>query len=64
MTLQISPERNPGEQRARNSEQRQSANPKDVLIELFELLEDYGPNWYTEEHRNRALAALQTLQGS
>jgi hypothetical protein len=29
-----------------------------VLKELFELLEDYAPTWYTEEHHNRAVAAL------
>jgi hypothetical protein len=29
-----------------------------VLEELFELLEDYAPTWYTVEHHNRAVAAL------
>lgn len=29
-----------------------------VLEELFELLEDYAPLWYTEEHHDRILAAL------
>jgi hypothetical protein len=29
-----------------------------VLEELFTLLEDYAPAWYTEEHHNRAVAAL------
>jgi hypothetical protein len=29
-----------------------------VLEELFKLLEDYAPTWYTEEHHNRAVAAL------
>ncbi len=29
-----------------------------VLGELFELLEDYAPAWYTEAHHNRAAAAL------
>ena len=33
-------------------------NPATVLRELFELLEDYAPAWYTEETHNRALAAL------
>jgi hypothetical protein len=32
---------------------------KAVLRELFELLEDYGPLWYTERHHNKAAAALQ-----
>jgi hypothetical protein len=29
-----------------------------VLEELFRLLEDFSPQWYTEEHRNRVVAAL------
>ena len=31
---------------------------KKVLRELFELLEDYAPTWYTEEHHNRLASAL------
>jgi len=31
---------------------------KVVLGELFELLEGYGPVWYTKDHHDRALAAL------
>jgi hypothetical protein len=34
------------------------ASPVAVLKELFELLEDYGPAWYTEENHDRAVAAL------
>ena len=30
----------------------------EVLREIFELLEDYAPSWYTEELHNRAAAAL------
>lgn len=30
----------------------------EVLEELFQLLEDYAPAWYTEKHHNRAVAAL------
>jgi hypothetical protein len=29
-----------------------------VLEEVFELLEDYSPIWYTEEQHDRILAAL------
>ena len=29
-----------------------------VLKELFVLLEDYAPTWYTKEHHDRAIAAL------
>jgi hypothetical protein len=32
-----------------------------VLQELVELLEDYAPTWYTEEHHNRAAAALGAI---
>ena len=31
---------------------------REVLEELFHLLEDYAPAWYTEQHHNRAVAAL------
>ena len=34
--------------------------PVEVLKELFLLLEEFGPRWYTEEHHNRALAALRS----
>ena len=33
-------------------------NNNTVLRELFELLEDYAPSWYTEELHNRAAAVL------
>lgn len=39
-----------------------STNPKVVLKELFELLEEYGPTWYTEELHIRARIALTNLQ--
>jgi hypothetical protein len=35
-----------------------SGNPIEVLEELFELLEDYGPAWYTQKVHDRAVAAL------
>jgi septation ring formation regulator EzrA len=31
---------------------------REVLEELYELLEDYAPAWYTERHHKRAVAAL------
>jgi hypothetical protein len=34
-------------------------NPAAVLRELYELLEDYAPAWYSEEHHERAVAALK-----
>ena len=30
----------------------------DALQMLFDLLEQFAPCWYTEEHRDQALAAL------
>ena len=39
-------------------DQRKPASGSTVLRELFELLEDYAPTWYTEELHNRAAAAL------
>lgn len=33
-------------------------NTRAVLEELFVLLEDYAPTWYTKEHHDRAIAAL------
>ena len=38
--------------------EEQAPSPRAVFEELFQLLEDYAPRWYTEEHRNRAVAAL------
>ena len=35
---------------------------KAVLQELFELLESYSPSWYSEEQRQRALAALKHVE--
>ena len=40
---------------------RRSSEANVALRELFELLEDYAPAWYTEEHHNRAAAALGEL---
>ena len=31
------------------------------FLELFELLEEYAPAWYSEEHHNRAVAARSVL---
>jgi hypothetical protein len=47
-----------------HGKQLQPVNPAKVLAELFELLEEYGPSWYTEEHHNRAIAALLGSRGS
>jgi hypothetical protein len=41
---------------------RTSTNPEAVLKDLFELLEEYGPIWYTEELHARARIALSEFQ--
>jgi len=33
----------------------------EAFLELFDLLEEYAPAWYTEEHHNRAIAARRIL---
>ena len=33
-----------------------------AFLELFELLQEYAPGWYTEQHHNRASAAHRMLQ--
>jgi len=40
----------------------EASNPKPVLEELFELLEDYGPIWYTAELRRHVVSALVLRQ--
>ena len=39
-------------------QERNVLSPETVLKELFVLLEDYAPVWYTKEHHDRAIAAL------
>ena len=39
---------------------RSAPTPSVVLQELFDLLEDYAPMWYTEEMRDRVLSALSS----
>jgi len=36
----------------------------EAFSELFELLEQYAPTWYTQQHHDRALAAQRLLQKS
>jgi len=42
----------------------QSGYVEEVFRELFNLLEQYAPVWYTEGHHSRALAALRALEES
>jgi len=48
----------PGAGSVREFEQLWAGNPVAALEELFELLEEYAPTWYTEAHHNHAIAAL------
>lgn len=34
----------------------------EVFLELFKLLEQHAPAWYSEEQHNRAVIALRVLQ--
>ena len=45
-----------------NGRQRQTQSPSEaeVLLELFNLLEQYAPVWYAEEHHHRAVAAMRS----
>ena len=36
----------------------------EVFREMFNLLREYAPLWYTEQHYSRAVAALRVLQES
>ena len=46
-----------------NSDETERApTTREVLEELFHLLEDYAPIWYTEEQHNRILAALRRTE--
>ena len=38
--------------------ERRVPTTREALEELFQLLEEYAPTWYTEEHHDRAVAAL------
>src|SRR6516162_2449325 len=36
----------------------------EAFVESFELLQEYAPIWYTEQHHKRALNARRTLQAN
>ena len=52
------------EHRAHKFEPAGLDEAREALIELLDLLEEYGPIWYTEAHRERALAALTATEES
>jgi len=35
---------------------------EDALAELHNLLEEYAPSWYTEEHHDKAESALRSVK--
>lgn len=41
-----------------NPVERENPAPREVLEEIFLLLEEFGPNWYTERLHERAKTAL------
>lgn len=47
-----------GQMEPTNDKRPNPITPAAVLQELFELLEDYSPIWYTQENHDRAVAAL------
>jgi hypothetical protein len=47
-----------------DSQESQFKTVSAAFLELFELLEEYAPSWYTEEHHNRAVAAQRILMKS
>jgi hypothetical protein len=55
---------NSAQNKLASREPLQPLNPRTVFVELFELLEEYGPSWYTEEQHNRAVAAMRILYAS
>ena len=48
----------------RNFERGPVGVAREALVELFDLLEEYGPRWYSEAHRGKALAAINALEES
>jgi len=51
-----------GSLRKKPAPEAQSACVGEAFRELFNLLEQYAPVWYTEGHHNRAVAALRVLE--
>ncbi len=55
LRFEVAPDLNVG---PKNAQTNNGFDATAVLEELFVLLEDYGPAWYTQEHHDRALHAL------
>lgn len=41
-----------------------SSDVAEVYKEMFSLLEEYAPSWYTEELHDRAVAGLRAIKAS
>ena len=57
------PEKATSSYTSRDNEKKLSAPNQhlvEILSELHDLLEDYAPVWYTEEHHRRLESALHT----
>jgi hypothetical protein len=48
----------PGAFKLKDTRTSGSTNPKEVLQEIFEFMEEYGPIWYTEDLHDRIKIAL------
>jgi len=61
--VDIHPSRKKAHPQAKKEDSRESEFRivGEAFLELFELLEDYAPSWYTEEHHNRAETARRIL---
>ena len=51
-----------GQGQKSDASQTQLSFVAEAFLELFKLLEQYAPVWYTEEHHKQAAAALRALQ--
>jgi hypothetical protein len=52
-----------GKRMSSTGEHLQPSKEREVLAELFKLLEDYSPAWYTEAHHDRLRALLLDKSG-
>ena len=64
VSLQRVEEPNDVQGRARDFERGPAGQAREALVELFDLLEEYGPSWYSEAHRAKALTAINALEES
>ena len=64
VSLQRVEERKDVQGRERGFERGPVREAREALVELFDLLEEYGPSWYSEAHRAKALAAINALEES